>query len=81
MAFNITDILALFRGDYDAVDCPHCAAKGSITPSLVGLVQTEDVLLVLDRGFDPVPAAYCQLAQLKDLHEGNARACADERSR
>lgn len=64
LALNVTDIFDLFLEKNDAVDCPHCGARAAITPSLAGLFLVEGSVLLLDRGFDPEPAALKALAPL-----------------
>ncbi|TCL88896.1 CHAT domain-containing protein [Rhizobium sp. PP-WC-2G-219] len=58
------DVSELFYDKLSAFDCPHCGATSSITPSLAGVFLTEDVLLLLDRGFDCEPGARAVVAPL-----------------
>lgn len=64
LAFSISDIVDLFTGKFDAFDCPHCGAKSSIHPSLVGVFTVEAKLLLVDRGFDAEPVVRTTLAPL-----------------
>jgi hypothetical protein len=47
---NTADIVALFAGKLDALDCPVCAAKQSVTPSLLAISSAAGQVIHLDRG-------------------------------
>jgi len=64
LAANVLDIFDLYTGECDFRNCPHCGATASIAPSLAGYFLVEDTLVLLDRGFDPEPAARKALAPL-----------------
>jgi tetratricopeptide (TPR) repeat protein len=64
LALKVTDIFDLYEEKFDAFDCPHCGARKSIIPSLASYFLVEDTLVLLDRGFDPEPAARKALAPL-----------------
>lgn len=65
LACQPQQVIELFTGKFDALDCPHCAASGTIEPSLVGFFLVDRTILVLDRGFDPVPATLEALQSLQ----------------
>lgn len=52
---SIHDVVNLVLGKRDAVDCPFCAAKDSIAPSLAALSFTDHCILHLDRGAGDAP--------------------------
>jgi hypothetical protein len=56
LAVNVRNVFDLYAEKFDALDCPHCGATASITPSLAGFFLVDDVVVLLDRGFNPEPA-------------------------
>lgn len=59
-----SDVIQLYSTDFYSFDCPYCGAKKSVRPSLAGLFLVEQVILLLDQGFDPEAAACEALAPL-----------------